>query len=120
MKTRNRLEETARTLIELRLSRWARYERRESDQGLGYPKKSNFARRAPCTEHIWTAADEAECWETGNAIQHLDHLHQMVIRAKWIAPGLMTAKYAALKMSQQRFGVLYSEALNELARRIKN
>lgn len=114
--TTNRTESdsTARAVIELRLQRWAMWDRREMDQGLGYPKKSAFWDRNVSSEYTWTPADEAEAWATGQAIQRLDHQYQIVIRAKWIETGLMKSKYHAMHVTRQKFADIYNRALNKL------
>lgn len=107
-------DSTAKALIELRLQRWAAWDRREADNGLGYPKKSAFWGRSVSSEYNWTPADEAEAWETGQAIQRLDHQYQIVIRAKWIETGLMKSKYSALHVTRQKFADIYNRAINKL------
>jgi len=119
-RTQSDVDSTTKAIIEARLGRWSAYERRELDNGNGYPKKSAFAKRSVSSEHIWTPADEAECWETGQAIQQLDHLEQMVIRAKWLKNGLMKNRYAALRVSQSQFSRIYLAAIDNLAVALRN
>jgi hypothetical protein len=108
------MDYVARSILECRLSRWANYELRQLDQGLGYPKKSPYADRTIGSGEIWTEADEAECWETGQAIIKLCIEYQQIIRIRFLKRGTMAEKYLELNVSSMQFYRVYYRALQAL------